>query len=126
MIAEAYRTTWDESLPSTAFPPVVSKPKVTNPVEGVKYDKDKPQYGLLPPNALLEMVKNLTFGASKYSPGNWRKLDNLKDRYFDAAQRHMWAWKMQERNDPENNLHHLAAAAVNLMFILQIELEEKE
>lgn len=113
------------ATPYPPFPLPPSKPPL-EPNKGVKYDKDKPQYGLLPADALLEMAKNLTFGAAKYSPGNWRKLENLKDRYFDAAQRHIWAWKMNEQNDPENDLHHLAAAAVNLMFILQIELEEKK
>jgi hypothetical protein len=96
---------------------------------GRKFDKDKPQYSLLPDKALLEMVKNLTFGASKYAPNNWRKLANPKQRYFDAAQRHMWQWFSGEQKDPENNLHHLAAAAVNMMFILDLEmleLEEKE
>lgn len=90
--------------------------------QGVKYDSNKPEYSLLPPVALLEMVKNLTFGAQKYSRDNWRKVPDAKRRYFDAAQRHMWQWQMQEINDPENNLHHLAAAAVNLMFILELDL----
>lgn len=101
----------------------LDKPVLT---QGVKYDSNKPEYSLLPPVALLEMVKNLTFGAQKYTRENWRKVPDAKRRYFDAAQRHMWQWKMQETNDPENNLHHLAAAAVNLMFILELDLLEED
>lgn len=92
--------------------------------KGVKYDSNKPEYGLLPPIALLEMAKNLTVGAQKYSRENWRKVPDGKRRYFDAAQRHLWAWKMQEVFDPENGLHHLAAAAVNIMFALELDLLE--
>lgn len=90
---------------------------------GVKYDEGKPDYSLLPPHALLEIVKNLTFGAQKYEPENWRNVPEAHKRYFSAANRHMWTWKMGQELDPENNLHHLAAAAVNLMFILELELE---
>ena len=90
--------------------------------KGVKYDVGKPEFSLLPPNALLEMVENLTFGAKKYSRDNWYKVPDAKRRYFDAAMRHLWAWKMDERFDPENHLHHLAAAAVNVMFVLELDL----
>ena len=90
--------------------------------QGVKYDDNKPEYSLLPPVALLEMTKNLTFGAKKYCRENWRRVPDAKRRYFDAAFRHMQLWHMGETDDPENNLHHLAAAAVNLMFILELDL----
>ena len=90
--------------------------------KGVKYDDNKPEYSLLPPVALLEMTKNLTFGAQKYCRENWRRVPDAKRRYFDAAFRHMQLWHMGETDDPENNLHHLAAAAVNLMFILELDL----
>lgn len=92
------------------------------PDKGVKYDSEKPRYDLLPPKALLEAVKNLTFGATKYAPENWKKVPEGRRRYFAAAQRHQWQWKSGETLDPENNLHHLAAAIVNLMFILEKEL----
>ena len=78
---------------------------------GVKYDDNKPEYSLLPPVALLEMTKNLTFGAQKYCRENWRKVPDAKRRYFDAAFRHMQLWHMGETDDPENNLHHLALHA---------------
>ena len=57
--------------------------------EGVKYDKTKPDYSLVPPRALNDVVKVLTFGAAKYDRHNWKKLDNLEDRYFAAALRHL-------------------------------------
>ena len=89
---------------------------------GIKYDAGKPEYGLLPAYALEEVVKVLTFGASKYDRDNWRKLDNLPRRYFDAAQRHMWATKRKESHDPESDLHHIAHSICCLLFYLESEL----
>lgn len=88
---------------------------------GMKYDSEKPDYSLLPPNALEETVKVLTFGAKKYSPGNWKKLNSASARYFAAAQRHMWALQKDEENDPESGYHHAAHAACCLLFILEID-----
>ena len=66
-------------------------------------------------------VKVLTFGAKKYSPGNWKKLNSASARYFAAAQRHMWALQRNEENDPESGYHHAAHAACCLLFILEID-----
>ena len=90
--------------------------------EGIKYDNDKPEYGLLPPHALEEVAKVLTFGAKKYDRENWKKLDDLQRRYFDAAQRHLWALKRSEKHDPESGLHHAAHALACLLFYLESEL----
>ena len=92
-------------------------------MEGIKYDHGKPEYGLLPPHALEEVAKVLTFGATKYDRDNWRKIDDLDRRYFDAAQRHMWATKQGDSEDPESELHHLAHAITCLLFLLETELQ---
>jgi len=89
---------------------------------GRKFDGGKLQYGLLPPLALEENVKVLTFGAQKYEPDNWKRVPDGIRRYFDAAQRHLWAWKRGEEKDPETGLHHMAHAICCLQFICDIEL----
>ena len=89
---------------------------------GRKFDSEKDQYTLIPPFALREIARNLTFGARKYEPENWKKVPNAKKRYLDALFRHVEAYRMGEVNDPENGYHHLAAAAVNLMFVMEFEL----
>ena len=88
---------------------------------GMKYDSEKPDYTLIPPYALEETVKVLTFGANKYSPGNWKKLDSAWNRYFAAAQRHMWALQRNEENDPESGYHHAAHAVCCLLFMLELD-----
>lgn len=89
------------------------------PNGGRKFDGGKLEYGLLPPHALEETVKVLTFGAQKYERDNWIKVSDSKRRYFDALQRHMWAWKKGEQIDPESGLHHLAHAMCCLMFLYE-------
>ena len=89
---------------------------------GRKFDGGKLEYGLLPPYALQETVKVLTFGAQKYERNNWIHVDDGIRRYFDALQRHVWAWKMGEDIDPESGLHHLAHAMCCLMFLYEREV----
>jgi hypothetical protein len=86
---------------------------------GRKFDGGKLQYGLLPPLALKATVEILTFGAEKYEPDNWKHVPDSKRRYFDAMQRHMWAWKEGEQNDPESGKNHLAHALCCLMFLYE-------
>jgi len=97
-----------------------SKPK------GIKYDGAKPDYSLIPPYALEETVKALTYGAEKYSRDNWKLLDDAKTRYFAAAQRHMWALQKGETRDPESGLHHAAHAACCMLFYYELDFVPKE
>jgi hypothetical protein len=86
---------------------------------GRKFDGNKLEFGLLPPKALEATVDVLTFGAQKYERDNWKKVPDSKRRYFDALQRHMWAWKSGETLDPESGKHHLAHAMCCLMFLYE-------
>lgn len=97
-----------------------------NHTGGRKFDGGKLQYGLLPPLALKETVRVLTFGAQKYEPDNWRRVPDGPRRYFDAAQRHLWAYKEGEKNDPETGINHLAHALCCLMFMLDLDEDNKE
>jgi|AntAceMinimDraft_11_1070367.scaffolds.fasta_scaffold03986_2 hypothetical protein len=90
-------------------------------INGVKYDNDKPDYTLLPFNAVDEVVKVLTFGAKKYDRHNWKKVDNLHLRYQAAAYRHMTAYSKGEVIDGESGLPHLAHAVCCLLFLMEAE-----
>ena len=94
--------------------------------EGIKYDSAKPKMNLLPPKAILEVAKVLTFGAEKYDAENWRKLDDLQNRYTAGALRHIFAHMDGEKLDPETGLSHMAHALCCLLFKLEIELEDGE
>lgn len=90
---------------------------------GVKYDSNKLEYGLLPPLALENVVDVLTFGAQKYNRENWKNVTEAKRRYFDAAQRHLWAYKQGEIYDKESGKHHVLHAICNLMFLYEHDVK---
>ena len=87
--------------------------------QGRKFDGGKLEYGLLPPKALEAVVDVLTFGAQKYDRDNWKLVPDSKRRYFDALQRHLWAYKSGEILDQESGKHHLAHAMCCLMFLYE-------
>ena len=93
--------------------------------EGYKLDNNKLQYSLIPPLALEALARNLTAGLSKYPKDNWKKVDNAEERYLDALYRHLEAHRKGEVYDSESSLDkmpHLAAVAVNAMFLLEFLL----
>ncbi len=91
---------------------------------GVKFDQDKPQWTLVPFKALDEVVKVLTIGAKKYAPDNWKKVPNARQRYIDAAFRHMSAYAAGEKLDDETGKSHLAHAVCCLLFLLAFDLDK--
>ena len=96
--------------------------KVEAIMEGRKYDGDKAKLYLLPPKSILEVGKVLTYGADKYDAENWRKVDDLQNRYTSAALRHIFAHMDGEADDQETGLSHLAHAMCCLLFKLEDEL----
>ena len=101
---------------------------------GTKYDQDKLQYTLIPPLALEQIAKNLTVGLKKYKErNNWKKVPEAEQRYLDALYRHLEAHRKGEMYDADSSvpdMPHMAAVAVNAMFLLEFmldpELKNKE
>ena len=91
--------------------------------EGKKYDGGKPQMHLLPPKAREQVADVLTFGAVKYGEHNWKKLDNLQNRYTSAALRHIFQ-SMEQELDEETGCYHEAHAICCLLFKLEAKLNE--
>lgn len=104
--------------------------------EGAKFDGDKPRFDLLwdgMPNALLGVVKVLTFGAKKYSDHSWQNVPDAIRRYSAANLRHQNAIARGETHDlnehgltDENHsgLPHDFHIACNSLFLA--ELRERE
>jgi hypothetical protein len=93
---------------------------------GRKDDTGKARFDLIPPKAELCVADVLTFGAKKYAPNNWRKVDGANERYIAAARRHLNQYQQGEMYDEDSSLPHLAHAIVSLMFVLQLDIEEIE
>ena len=92
---------------------------------GRKDDAGKPRWDLLPFCALNEVAKVLEFGARKYAPNDWRKVPDWRARYVGAALRHVAAFALGERLDPESKLPHLAHAACCVLFMLELDTGEE-
>lgn len=82
---------------------------------GLKNDKDKPDWSLLPLETIEGIVEVLTYGAKKYERDNWKKVST--NRNFAALLRHLTKWQAGEEYDPESGLHHLDHALCDLVFI---------
>lgn len=91
---------------------------------GMKYDGGKPRMDLLLsgcPNALEQVSQILTFGAQKYAAHSWQTVPQGEERYLAALLRHLTAHSKGEKNDPESGMSHMAHAACNALFILELE-----
>ena len=121
LVSEApYHPGYESTIPTV--PASKEMKEYNEATKGRKFDGGKLEYGLLPPLALEETVKVLTFGAQKYERDNWQKVPDAKRRYFDALQRHVWSWKQGEQIDPESGIHHLAHAMCCLMFLYEHDI----
>lgn len=109
--------------PTNAIEPIDSQPV------GTKYDQDKLQYSLIPSHALEQIAKNLTVGLKKYKErDNWKKVQGAEQRYLDALYRHLEAHRRGEMYDTDSSVPdmlHMAAVAVNAMFLLEFMLDPK-
>lgn len=90
---------------------------------GVKYDTGKERFDLLPPDALLELVRVYTYGAEKYKPRNMER-GMYWGRVFAALMRHLWKWWGGEEKDRESGLHHLAHAGWGCLTLLSYSLRK--
>lgn len=97
---------------------------------GMKFDGDKPRMHLLLNDmnlAILEVGKVATFGAKKYSDRNWRKVENLHERYSSALYRHMLEDSFGGgATDDESGFLHAAHAAWCALARLQILIEKQK
>jgi hypothetical protein len=103
------------------FDRLSSNGDITTTAGGGKRDSDagKPQYDLLPWDAVDRIVWHLMLGAEKYDRHNWAKgIPAL--RCFQSAMRHLIAWFMGKRDED-----HLAAAGCNILFLLAFEQRKR-
>jgi dATP/dGTP diphosphohydrolase, N-terminal len=104
--------------------------------DGRKDDHGKLPWWLLPLPAVNEILEVLNWAAYKkkpepYGPNNWQHVKDARQRYYDAAMRHMtdW-WDRYQRNphadmsDHESGFHILAHAGCCVLFLLWFELIE--
>lgn len=110
-------------------------------VVGRKYDGDKLRWSLLPIPAIHACIRVLMHGSKKYDDNNWMYVENWKERYYNAAIRHLTEWWCAVQNwpyfdeklgqyrkanlvDPDTGESHLAGAMCSIMFLLTLSVME--
>lgn len=88
----------------------------------IKFDSNKHRFDLIPVEALEEVAKVFTYGATKYAPRNWEKGMDW-GRVFAAMMRHSWAFWRGETHDPETGFHHMAHAAFGCLALIQYTIK---
>jgi hypothetical protein len=88
---------------------------------GRKYDGGKVRYELLPPFAIEDVAKVLTYGSVKYEDDNWRIVPDAVRRYKGALMRHVEEYRKGNVFDDETGLPHMAHAICCAMFILELD-----
>lgn len=92
---------------------------------GQKHDDGKPMLHLIPPEPLMAVAEVLTDGAHKYPAAhNWATVPNARERYYNAALRHLLARSMGEPLDEDSGSPHIAHAIANLLFFLHFDLQD--
>ena len=82
---------------------------------GLRFNKDKPKWGLVHYQSLVPMIRVLEKGAEKYAAFNWQKgLDHTE--ILECLQRHLASLMDGEVNDKETGLPHIGHILCNAMF----------
>ena len=81
-----------------------------------KADAGKPMMELIPASAYNSLGAVLTYGAQKYAPNSWQRVD--RERYIGALIRHLVAY-LDDPNgvDEESGLRHSQHLLCNAMFL---------
>lgn len=93
-------------------------------LQALKETEGKLRYSLLVDEFIDEMVRVREFGADKYDDWDWMRGLPWTD-YSDAARRHLRAWLDGETTADDSGLHHLAHAAVGMMFLFWFEARDR-
>jgi len=76
--------------------------------------------------ALESVAEVTTFGAKKYTPDGWKKVDGGIERYTDALGRHLLKEKSEGYLDSDSQLPHAAQVAWNALARLELILNAED
>lgn len=80
--------------------------------------QSKPQMGLIPHAALVEVARVMESGAVKYGPYNWRRTPVGYMAYLNAAERHRGVFQDGQDQDTDTGRSHLAHLAATALILL--------
>lgn len=86
------------------------------PTRGLRYNKGKRRYDLLPPDTMALLADLLTRGAEKYAERNWEFGMPYSDA-LGSLERHLMDWKAGVDADDETKMSHMIHVMCNAMFL---------
>lgn len=87
------------------------------------YAAGKPRWSLLSYDVLSDVVTALEEGAERSGARDYLvrpPSEAPEELWFDAAMRHLTAWRRGEAIDPTSNVPHLARAIANLLILEEV------
>ena len=90
-----------------------------------RFNENKPKWSLIDFKSLEPLVRVMEMGMSKYGYNNWKAGRSFTET-LESLLRHIIAWKETKSTDDESGITHLAHAAANVMFLLQMEQNSPE
>jgi hypothetical protein len=94
----------------TPTEPAPEEVRAKDPKTGGEKGRKLQRFSLIPREFLWRLAEHYGKGAFKYEDRNWEK-GYPWSWSLDALERHLNAWLMGERHDPETGTHHLIAVA---------------
>jgi len=86
----------------------------------------KPDVSLVPSEYILGAARALSYGAEKYSAGNYLNGDGMPTMVVYASlMRHLMAWRAGEDHDDESGLLHTDHIGANLAMLVDLIDKDK-
>lgn len=76
---------------------------------------------VVPPDALVHLMRAMQNGAEKYGAFNWRDKTVSATVYYDAALRHLMSWFDGEKAASDSGVHHLGHVMACCAILLDAE-----
>ena len=93
----------------------------------LKYDEGKPDWSVMPWDALEEVVKVFEYGTEKYKKPFTYKKGIPVSQLFQSLMRHAIAWFFRREDiDPETDCNHLGHCVANALMILSYYKDKPE
>ena len=98
-------------------------PKSIDANPKTRFGAAKPSTFCIPPVSLLMLGAVMNDGAHKYGVLNWRESDVSASTYFDAAMRHLLAWRDGQNIDVDSSQHPLAHVMACCAIVIDAQTE---
>jgi len=93
-------------------------------VESITEDPDL-RWDLVPFKPMKEVADIMTYGAKKYKPNNWQKVEFM--RYFAAFMRHFIDWFLEgEFPDIDSKKPHTSHMLTNAVFMNYLDIQAQK